>query len=68
MVHHNKIEELRKIHKIYPFLHVIDVSENYLYSDYELKFVDKLKELFELNFLNNPFCSEEITQEYIKEH
>ena len=61
MAHHNKIEEIRKIHKNFPFLHVVDVSDNYLYSDYELKSIGKLKELFEVNFLNNPFCSEEDT-------
>lgn len=68
IINNNKIEELRKINKNFPFLHVIDVSDNYLYSDYELRFVKKLKELYEVNFQNNPFCSEEVTQEFIQEN
>ena len=59
---------MRNINKIFPNLHVIDVSDNSLFCDYELKFVKKLKELYEVNFLNNPFCSEEVTNEFIKDH
>ena len=49
------------VHKNFPFLHAIDVSDNYLYSEYELKSIMKLKELFEVNYLKNPFCSDEQT-------
>jgi hypothetical protein len=45
---------------------VLDISENMLCSEYEMKNIHKLEELYEINYMKNPFCNEEFDEIFLE--
>ena len=65
IINNNVIDQLNKIHKNFPYISALDISNNLLVSEYELKHMYKLKELYEINFLGNPFFNQEFEIDFI---
>lgn len=63
----NGIVNLTDIHKKYPYLTVLDVSYNKIYSYSVIEELQKMEELAEINLHENPICVHKDLQEQLKE-
>lgn len=55
----NRIEGLKGFSAYFPSLFALDISNNQLMSDYELKYLSKMESLIDLQFHSNDCISDQ---------